>query len=311
MAMVSRMYTLVATMAFAAAGTGSDHRTVADDVCMLQMTQASKSRVSNHLSNRTCIGGNDHDDDCIKPELCGLGFTVYPYIQPQLWGHSYEGWEKCAGQSQSPINLENATRQTGRLRENYQRAKNLRVLNDGHSLKVRGLFGTLRVGCCEIPSIQFHFHTPSEHQVNGKPYDMEMHIVHSGGAGGTAVVGIFFKVGSVENQCLKSVFWAPAPRAGCDKFIGDIDISCFFDKQWDGQFFQYTGSLTTPPCTEGVQWYVRKTPIIISRAQLDVLQTRYIMNARPVQPLNGRSLHLNTPSRNSPGKHGDDELIVE
>jgi len=294
------MCTLV-ILALAAGGSGSEQcRTAyADEVSMLQLqapdplfTTIPAGYNSSGDAKRACGGVQD----CTKPELCGLGFTVYPYVQPELWGTSYEGWETCAGQSQSPINLQDAKKRSGTFEQHYKPAKNLRLWNDGHSLKVRGLFGSLQVGCCQIPSVQFHFHTPSEHLINNKSFAMEMHIVHQGGSAGSAAVGILFNVGK-PNECLKNVFEAPAPRAGCDKFIGDIDVSCFFDAHWDGQFFQYRGSLSTPPCTEGLEWYVRKTPVTLSQDQLDVFKTRYLVNNRPVQPLNHRPLYLISPKK--------------
>jgi len=254
--------------------------------------------------------GPPKPDKCI-PEPCGLGFTVYPYIQPQLWGHSYDGWETCGcGLEQSPINIRRATKRHGTLHQHYGPAKHLRLWNNGHSLAVRGNFGSLYVDCCYVPSVQFDFHTPSEHRINNRSFDMEMHIVHSGGKRGQkAAVAILFKVGPMFNRCLASIFRYPAPRAGCDKDIGHVDIGCFFDKKWDGEFFEYSGSETTPPCEEGVKWFVRKTPVIISRRQLHVLKTRYVMNARPVQPLNNRSVYLNFPERRS--EAAGTESIVE
>lgn len=226
-------------------------------------------------------------------ESCGLGFTVYPYSQPELWGTAYEGWETCGGQQQSPININThqcrkMTVKGPELNTDYHGSGEEEdyVANNGHALQVDGNFGTLDLNPKTFTVANFHFHSPSEHTENGKPAAMEMHIVHSG-SNGTAVVGIFFDVGK-ENKCLSKVLSTP-PRAGCEKSIGNIDLNCF-SEQLSGPWWSYMGSLTTPPCTEGLFWQVMQRRATISRAQLQAFRTRYIHNARPTQPLHGRKV---------------------
>jgi len=305
MVMMSRVCTAVTMAAVVSAGrSGKFAEACVDEVSMLQMKNPSEDAPPVSLpfplpTNSTGDVGPDsrgsklcNGKDCDNPELCGLGFEVYPYIQPELWGNSYDGWHTCDGRSQSPIDFEShETPGHEKLKEQYCAGRGLRQWNDGHSLRVRGLFGNLHVHCCDVPSVQFHFHTPSEHTIRNRSFAMEMQIVHEGVK--TAVTGIFFKLGA-ENKCLKKYFESPAPRAGCDRYIGDINLGCFFQDK-HAKFYQYSGSLTTPPCTEGVEWYVLKDPFTISRQQLEVFKTRFVMNARPTQPRNHRPVYLNDP----------------
>lgn len=227
-------------------------------------------------------------------ETCGLGFKVYPYEQAKLWGSAYEGWEGCDGQKQSPINI--VTRKChktvtgGKLQTNYHGSGQPTdyVINNGHALEVDGQFGTLTLSFTKYYASNIHFHSPSEHTVNGRHADMEAHIVHLRGDQPKAVVAILFDIGK-ENECLSEVLSAPPPRAGCEKPVDSLDLTCF-SHQLSGPWWSYTGSLTTPACTEGLAWQVMERRATISRAQLKAFRTRYLMNARPTQPLNDRKV---------------------
>lgn len=231
---------------------------------------------------------------------CGRAFSVYPYGADVLWGTAYHGWEACRGNEQSPINI--VTRSTrpaqisnGRLRTSYGLPTGpIGVANQGHSLQVDGNFGALVLGNISYASQQFHFHHPAEHIINGKPAAMDMHIVNTAGGSTNrqiAVVGITFEIGD-ENKCLAEIFDDP-PIAGCAKSIRPINLGKCFAKQLAGSWFSYRGSLTTPPCSEGVRWNVMAKPATISRRQLEEFKRRFINNARTVQPLSGRRVTLN------------------
>eukprot|EP00928_Gymnodinium_smaydae_P094830 TRINITY_DN8033_c0_g1_i1.p1 TRINITY_DN8033_c0_g1~~TRINITY_DN8033_c0_g1_i1.p1 ORF type:complete len:376 (-),score=36.48 TRINITY_DN8033_c0_g1_i1:201-1232(-) len=222
---------------------------------------------------------------------CNMHVEIFPYMEADLWGTAYQGWEKCAGKAQSPVNLQRKSSeekvQHEPLATNYSLSHHEDyVENTGHGLEMKGNFGTLTIEGVVYASSQFHFHHPSEHRVHGRQAAMEMHIVHSNNAGVGAVVGILFDLGE-ENECLKSVLSAPAPRAGCEKQVPRVDLRCFRE-QLTGNYWSYTGSLTTPPCSEGILWTVMERRATISQSQLDVFKSRYHMNARPTQPLNGR-----------------------
>jgi len=230
---------------------------------------------------------------------CGLGFAVYPYGEQDYWGTSYSGWQTCRGFKQSPINIQtktaNKVNAAQPLENNFGLSSEQTdyVHNNGHSLEVPGDFGSVMLDDLRYDSNQFHFHTPSEHQINGRGTEMEMHIVTKNAKTGTnAVVAIFLQVGTGRNDhnsCLEKVFKSPAPKAGCDKPVGTIDLSCF-EPQLKGSWWSYDGSLTTPPCTEGVKWMVMKETATISKAQFDVFQTRFTVNARKPQEVYNRAV---------------------
>jgi carbonic anhydrase len=139
---------------------------------------------------------------------------------------------------------------------------------------------------------QFHFHAPSEHTVDGTSYPLEMHLVHLDAAGKPAVVvGVFIRAGK-ENAALARAFQSlPAKEGDTLERVGDtIDAGALLPA--DKTFFTYAGSLTTPPCTEGITWYVLKAPIEMSRAQIAAyayMKLEHLGHTnRPIQRLGGR-----------------------
>jgi len=245
-------------------------------------------------------------------ETCAGADTLspYPYSQVTLWGTNYPGWEICgAGTKQTPINLKKPCRFGGPTVEkgpplgaNYSMALTGPTLtNNGNALDFEAAWGTLTTpDGAEWEAGSFHFHTPSEHTVDGKAAVAEMHIVNSpagasllaahasGGEGAYSVVGILFDVGA-ENRCLKQAF-SELTKASCTRNLTNFDLDDCFYQQLTGDYWFYSGSLTTPPCTEGVKWFVMKNRATVSKQQLKVLQSTYLNNARPVQPVNGREV---------------------
>jgi carbonic anhydrase len=146
--------------------------------------------------------------------------------------------------------------------------------------------GTVHLESGDYKLVQFHFHTPSEEKVNGKRYPLVAHLVHKNDAGELAVVAVLFKEGH-PNAALKEVFGELPAAAGEKHALGaPIDVASALPAHH--AYYAYTGSLTTPPCSEGVRWQVLKEPVEVSKQQLAAFHKLYTMNARPVQPLNGR-----------------------
>lgn len=226
-------------------------------------------------------------------------FTVYPYEQAHLWGSAYFGWEPCNGQRQSPIAVRSRfswrNRRGAKLDTGYGAAHAMpKMKNNGHSIEVAAHFGNVTVNNVPYSSIGFHFHHPAEHEINGRRPELEMHMVNMGPDGSTAaVVGIMFNIVEKDNECLKEVFEKPLPVAGCERHIHQIDFGKCFKHELDGDWWSYKGSLTTPDCAEIVEWNLMRRFASISRRQLRVFQTRYTMNARPVQKKFGRRPVLN------------------
>ena len=216
-------------------------------------------------------------------------------VGPANWG-TLEGSGTCStGTQQTPINLSAsvaAPRDLPDLVLMYQ-PSTLSMINNGHTVQMnytaRSRFG--RAGSTDAWTLaQFHFHAPSEHTVDGTSYPLEMHLVHLDAAGEPAVVvGVFINVG-VENAALARAFRSlPAKEGETIVPLGErIDPTALLPA--DKTFFTYAGSLTTPPCTEGITWYVLRTPIEMSSAQIDAYTTLAHLGHtnRPIQSLGGR-----------------------
>lgn len=210
---------------------------------------------------------------------------------PQAWGNLKPEFNVCAiGKRQSPINIEDAGTLQGPaepLQFNYS-ASSGTVVNNGHTIQV-DLYGdnTLTVRGSVYKLVQFHFHTPSEEQVNYRNYAMVAHLVHKNNEGQLAVVAVLLDPG-VANPLINTV-WTYMPLDLNDRVRmpgGLIDMNLLLPK--DQRYYQFIGSLTTPPCTEGVLWMVLKTPTQLSKEQIRLFQQLFPNNARPVQPVNGR-----------------------
>ncbi|GBG29270.1 Carbonic anhydrase [Hondaea fermentalgiana] len=142
---------------------------------------------------------------------------------------------------------------------------------------------------------QFHFHSPAEHTFGGQRHELELHLVHfakdgQGPGPAAAVVGIHYKLGETADPFLKRVF-EHVPSLTKNEETPLAEPIAFDDIDIAGEFFEYDGSLTTPPCSEGIHWCVMKKVLTLSKEQLEVFRTAIpVDNYRPVQPLNGRSI---------------------
>jgi carbonic anhydrase len=210
---------------------------------------------------------------------------------PQNWGKLKPEFNVCAiGKRQSPINIEESATLQGPaepLQFNYT-ASSGTVVNNGHTIQV-DLSGdnSLTVRGSTYRLLQFHFHTPSEEQVNYRSSAMVAHLVHKNNEGQLAVVAVLLDPG-VANELISKV-WTYMPLDANDRVrmpLGIIDMNELLPK--DQRYFQFIGSLTTPPCTEGVLWMVMKQPTQLGREQIRMFQQLFPNNARPVQPVNGR-----------------------
>jgi len=212
---------------------------------------------------------------------------------PQAWGQLKPEFNTCAiGNRQSPINIEDSYTLQGPaepLHFNYQPSTGT-VVNNGHTIQVNVEgHNTLTVRGSVYNLVEFHFHTPSEMQVNYRSYAMVAHLVHKNAEGELAVVAVLLDPG--EANALIDKVWTYMPLDVGDEVRmppGLLDMNELLPK--DQRYYQFLGSLTTPPCTEDVLWMVIKQPTQISPAQLHLFQQLYPSNARPVQPVNGRPI---------------------
>ncbi len=221
----------------------------------------------------------------IAHEHEGKKYWDYNQNGPTHWG---EFSKTCArGHAQSPINI--VPGKTVNLKPTYKLHLNedvhtmAKVIDNGHSIKVTPkVGGTVELNGEKFRLLQFHFHGKSEHTVNGKRYDMVAHFVHQNPkTKQLAVIAVFFKEGK-KNSML-------------DKIINNVGKEIKIDPQSllpkDTQhYYHYIGSLTTPPCSENVQWYLLKQPVEASKAQIEAFRKYYVDNERPVQELYDRTI---------------------
>jgi carbonic anhydrase len=222
---------------------------------------------------------------------------------PAVWGSMNSDWALCAqGVEQSPIDLTNATQiKLSPIQLHILRGQELEVLNqagvinaldNGHTIQINAATSErLTVADKSYVLVQFHFHAPSEHTVNGEHYPMEMHFVHKADDGALAVVGLLLNEGETNPGI--APLWSQltaAPSAATIRMPTEFTEHIFPDVGTG--FYQYDGSLTTPPCSEGVKWYIRKTPTTLSKEQIAAFAEVYDHNNRPLQALNERMLYL-------------------
>lgn len=208
---------------------------------------------------------------------------------PTHWGDLSPDYHLCAvGRDQSPINLDHMKHngELPPLQLSYRSAP-LKIVNNGHTIQVNyGPGSSLTLDGDRYELIQFHFHTPSEHLVEGEASAMELHLVHRNAQGKLAVIGVMINEGE-ENEALKAI-WANFPAVKEEKTVAQTTINAAALLPGDRGYSHYQGSLTTPPCSEGVQWFVMDQAITASAEQIEAFMEEYSYNARPVQPQNGR-----------------------
>lgn len=208
---------------------------------------------------------------------------------PAHWGELSPTFAACTdGKSQSPVDLMGAQEQDlANISFHYQPSK-VNLINNGHTIQVNYDSGSyIEVDGVRYDLLQFHFHAPSEHSVNGKLAAAEVHFVHQNAAKQLGVVGILIEKGA-ENAAVQS-FWdkLPAEAGPVQTLTTQANAADFLPAVQTT--YRYDGSLTTPPCSEGVKWMVMTTPITFSEAQIEAYSKLFEHGTnRPVQGLNGR-----------------------
>jgi carbonic anhydrase len=210
---------------------------------------------------------------------------------PEHWGALDPSYAACDGKQQSPVDIRNAKPVTlPPLRFEFKNGA-LTTINNGYTaVRVdypRGNGNLLFVGSERYELTQFHFHHPSEEYVVGKPFDMGIHFMFQGSDGKVAGVAVLVKAGR-PNATVQEL-WKYMPKvAGKDHTIPGVYVNPARLLPRDNSYYTYMGSITAPPCTEGVKWFVLKTPMEISRDQINAFAKLYPHDVRPPQPLNGR-----------------------
>jgi len=209
---------------------------------------------------------------------------------PARWGNLTPDYSVCnTGQEQSPINIVNPVPAKLPPIDFHYLPSPLRLIDNGHSVQVNYAPGShITVSGKQYELLQFHFHHPSEEEINGKRYDLVIHLVHKDTEGHLAVIAVLFKEGA-SNAAIKAVV-NHLPTIKEQEVTTDATIDAATLLPQTRNYYTFTGSLTTPPCTEGVTWFVLQTPSTLLDTELKTLAKLYPHNARPVQPLNGRTV---------------------
>jgi len=207
---------------------------------------------------------------------------------PQAWGRLKPEFSKCAsGSRQSPIDIREGIRVDLEPVQFDYRPSAFRVLDNGHTVQVNVAAGnSIEVMGRRYELAQFHFHRPSEERIDAKQFDMVAHLVHKDVGGRLAVVAVLLERGGAHP--LVQAVWNNLPLEKGDEVSAraPLDLNQLLPK--DTRYYTYMGSLTTPPCSEGVLWMVMQQPVTVSAEQIDVFARLYPMNARPLQQVSGR-----------------------
>jgi carbonic anhydrase len=207
---------------------------------------------------------------------------------PEAWGRMRPEFSKCAtGQRQSPIDIRGGIAVDLEPIKFEYRPSSFSVIDNGHTVEVHVEPGnSITITGKRYELAQFHFHRPSEERINGRQYDMVVHLVHKDAEGHIAVVAVLLDRGSA--QAIVQTVWNNLPLEKGDEVRAGsrIDLTQLLPE--DKRYYTYMGSLTTPPCSEGVLWMVLKQPVPISMDQVSIFSRLYPMNARPIQQADGR-----------------------
>jgi len=210
---------------------------------------------------------------------------------PSRWGALDSAYAACGvGRAQSPIDIRGArSAALPALTFDYHPVP-LTIIDNGHTVQITYAPGsTLTVGDRTYTLRQFHFHHPAEERVGGRPYPLVAHLVHADSAGHLAVVAVLFDSGAA-NPTL-DLLWQQIPTAkGVAQTVAGVTIQAADLLPARRGYYTFSGSLTIPPCTEGVTWYVLKAHAPIAPGQVAAFAALYPDNARPLQPRNGRPI---------------------
>ena len=214
---------------------------------------------------------------------------------PAHWGEISKEFHECeSGRAESPIDIEHAKKAPAdmpRLTIKYQPLA-IDISNTGHSVQFNAAPGadSVALGDKAFQLVQFHFHAPGEERFAGKASVMDAHLVHRADDGKLLVLAVQFEIGSQPNPVIQAMLDRIPKEKGAEMKVASVTINPLELLPKDSGYYTYSGSLTTPPCSEGVTWIEFKQPVTITKEQLDAMQHFYHGNQRPVQALNDREV---------------------
>ena len=207
---------------------------------------------------------------------------------PSHWGELESQFMACRdGHHQSPIDIRNPqSADLPAIQFDYKQSP-LHIIDNGHTIMVNyGPGSYMFVGNDRYELKQFHFHRPSEEKIAGKAYDMVVHLVHADEQGNLAVVAVLLEQGPAN--ALVDELWHDLPKKKEKEELKDVEIDVAGLLPEDRHYYSFSGSLTTPPCTENVRWFVLKHPVTVSPTEVTRFSEIYRNDARPTQPLHDR-----------------------
>jgi carbonic anhydrase len=208
---------------------------------------------------------------------------------PNHWGDLKPEFAPCQkGHRQSPIDIRNPQKADLPPIEFDYKPSPLHIIDNGHTVMINyGPGSVITVGGKRFALKQFHFHRPSEETINGKGYDMVVHLVHADQEGKLAVVAVLLQKG--EDNPLVHELWNDLPKEKeKEEDLDSVQIDVAGLLPVDRGYYTYSGSLTTPPCSENVTWFVLKRPVTVSASEIQRFSKLYRHDTRPTQPLYGR-----------------------
>jgi len=228
-------------------------------------------------------------------ETTGHGWTYEGEHGPAHWGEISKDFHTCeSGRAESPIDIEKAKKaptDMPRLKVNYQPLP-IDIVNTGHAIQFNATPGTdsITLGDQAYQLVQFHFHSPGEERFAGKDSVMDAHLVHRSEDGKLLVLAVQFQIGDQPNPVIQAMLDRIPREQGAEFKVNAVMVNPLDLLPKQTSYYTYSGSLTTPPCSEGVTWIEFKERVSITRQQLDAMQRFYHGNQRPVQALNGREI---------------------
>jgi carbonic anhydrase len=257
---------------------------------LVQTGQAGELRV---LARSDRVQPVSHADKSVAamPEAAAPAPWSYGGMSgPQAWGRLKPEYSACAaGQRQSPIDIRDGIAlDLDPVKFDYKPG-GFAIVDTGHTIQVNVAPGNaIDVGGRRYALQQFHFHRPSEERINGRQFEMDVHLVHQDAEGRMAVVAVLLERGAA--QPLLQTLWKHLPLEKQEEVTVPVAIDLNQLLPADRRYYTYMGSLTTPPCSEGVLWLVMQQPLAVSARQIDIFSRLYPMNARPMQRAAGRTI---------------------
>jgi carbonic anhydrase len=252
-------------------------------IVVLSTFSGCKSNTNSQTNNHAIAS----EDDCTHAHWGYTGEEA-----PEKWVDLCSGYSACGQKSQSPVNITGVKedKTLSAIGFDYSTTP-VEIVNNGHTIQFSCAPGSkLSIGDTQYELLQFHYHGLSEHEVEGEHYQLEVHFVHKATDDNYAVVGLFIEEG--EENPLFSSFLShfPHEKGTYENLSTSLELSTFFPE--NKSYYHYSGSLTTPPCSEVVNWYVLKNTITASADQISEFQHILHNNYRPVQELNDRTIAL-------------------